>query len=102
MLSSFNGFLDKKYSPLVRSMNKKYKPSPRPMLTTPEEKTNQFRKNIRIGSTVLVAEKINYYNGTLTRGRVIKILTPRAFHPRGIKVLLDNGKVGRVQKILVF
>ena len=52
------------------------------------------RKNIKIGSTVLVIEKKNYKNGKLTKGKVKKILT------KGIKVMLDNGTVGRVQDIL--
>ena len=58
------------------------------------------RKNIKIGSTVLVIEKKNYKNGKLTKGKVKKILTNKRNHPRGIKVMLDNGTVGRVQDIL--
>ena len=99
---SFNGFLDKKYQPLLRSMKRKYKPQPRPMTTKVDDQLGKYRRNIRIGSIVLVAEKMNYYNGILTRGQVIKVLTPRPFHSRGIKVLLDNGRVGRVQQVLVY
>lgn len=102
MAAEFNGFLDNKYQPLLRAMKRKYKPTPRPISTTPDENPGKFRRNIRIGSVVLVAEKENYRSGILTRGQVIKVLTPRQFHPRGIKVLLDSGRVGRVQQILVY
>lgn len=62
--------------------------------------THTHRKNIKIGSTVLVIEKKNYKNGKLTKGKVKKILTNKRNHPRGIKVMLDDGTVGRVQDIL--
>jgi len=99
---SFNGFLPEKHKPLLRQMKKKYEPKPRPINTNPDENPGKFRRNLRIGSVVLVAEKENYRSGILTRGQVIKILTPRPFHPRGIKVLLDSGRIGRVQQILVY
>lgn len=99
---SFNGFLDPKYSPLLRSMKKKYKPQTRPIPKNTNGSLGQYKSNIRIGSIVLVAEKENYRTGLLTRGQVIKILTPREYHPRGIKVLLDSGRIGRVQQILVY
>ena len=50
--------------------------------------------------TVVVIEKKNYKNGKLTKGKVKKILTNKRNHPRGIKVMLDDGTVGRVQDIL--
>lgn len=34
-------------------------------------------------------------------GVVKEILTPKAHHPRGIKVRLMDGQVGRVQEILL-
>ena len=67
-----------------------------------EESNNYYRDNIKIGSTVLVAEKKNYRNGKLTKGKVEKILTNKRRHPRGIKVRLDSGIVGRVQKIIKY
>ncbi|MHB9094910.1 MAG: DUF2196 domain-containing protein [Eubacteriales bacterium] len=36
----------------------------------------------------------------MTTGEVQKLLTPRQVHPRGIKVRLTSGQVGRVQKIM--
>ena len=38
--------------------------------------------------------------GKLTRGIVDKLLTNSAIHPRGIKVMLQDGQVGRVQDII--
>lgn len=58
------------------------------------------RSDIKPGTRVLVVEKHNQRSGTLTEGIVARILTPGANHPRGIKVMLQDGKVGRVQKIL--
>jgi len=49
---------------------------------------------------VRVVEKQNQRAGTLTEGIVQRILTNSPHHPHGIKVLLDNGIVGRVKEIL--
>jgi uncharacterized repeat protein (TIGR03833 family) len=57
------------------------------------------RLNIRPGMAVLVVLKQDQRTGKLTRGIVKDILTPSANHPRGIKVRLQNGLVGRVQQI---
>jgi len=45
-------------------------------------------------------EKQNQRTGVLTEGIVARILTKSPTHPHGIKVMLDNGKVGRVQAIV--
>jgi uncharacterized repeat protein (TIGR03833 family) len=37
--------------------------------------------------------------GKLTHGKVARILTSSSNHYRGIKVMLEDGQVGRVQKI---
>lgn len=58
------------------------------------------RSDIRIGARVQLVEKHNQRTGELSEGIVARILTPGANHPRGIKVLLTDGRVGRVQKIL--
>jgi len=57
------------------------------------------RENIRAGLEVGIVEKHNQGSGTLTKGVVEEILTNSSFHPRGIKVRLASGKVGRVQII---
>ena len=58
------------------------------------------RNNIKIGLNVLVVEKHNQRTGELTEGIVSKILTNSKNHPHGIKVMLDDGIVGRVKEIL--
>lgn len=58
------------------------------------------RSDIKIGARVNVVEKQNQRNGKLTEGIVIRLLTNSPNHPRGIKVMLEGGIVGRVQKIL--
>ncbi len=57
------------------------------------------RDKIRIGTKVLIIQKQDQRTGNLTEGKVKRILTSSNFHPHGIKVELDNGKIGRVQKI---
>ena len=60
---------------------------------------HMYRKNIRPGIRVLIVEKQNQRNGKLTSGTVQRLLTNKSYHPRGIKVMLDDGTVGRVQVI---
>lgn len=57
------------------------------------------RGNIHLGLEVLVVKKEDQSTGKLTAGAVKDILTNSAHHPRGIKVRLMNGEIGRVQKI---
>lgn len=59
----------------------------------------QTRDNIKIGSPVSIVEKQNQRTGELTDGYVADILTNSPVHPRGIKVRLQSGEVGRVQII---
>ena len=58
------------------------------------------RSAISIGETVDVVLKKDQPTGRLTRGRVKRILTKSPTHPHGIKVMLEDGQVGRVQSIL--
>ena len=58
------------------------------------------RDNIKIGSKVLVVQKQDQRSGKLAEGVVIRILTNSMNHPRGIKVMLEGGIVGRVQKVV--
>ncbi|NRY62964.1 YwbE family protein [Clostridium beijerinckii] len=57
------------------------------------------RSDIKIGATVLVVQKQDQRTGKLTEGIVGKILTNSSEHHRGIKVMLENGIVGRVKEI---
>ena len=58
------------------------------------------RENIEIGLEVEVVLKKDQRTGDLTHGFVKRILTKSKFHPHGIKVMLDDGKVGRVKEII--
>lgn len=55
------------------------------------------RSEIRVGSFVWVVEKENYGKNVYTQGVVKEILTSAGIHPRGVKVRLMDGTVGRVQ-----
>lgn len=58
------------------------------------------RSNVKTGARVLIVQKQNQRTGKLTEGIVMRLLTNSPRHPRGIKVMLEGGIVGRVQKIL--
>ena len=58
------------------------------------------RNEIRPGLRVQIIEKHNQRNGELSEGIVARILTKSPAHPHGIKVMLEDGRVGRVQSIL--
>ncbi len=58
------------------------------------------RNQLHPGMRVQVVEKQNQRSGLLTEGMVARILTKSPAHPHGIKVMLVDGLVGRVQAIL--
>jgi uncharacterized repeat protein (TIGR03833 family) len=58
------------------------------------------RENIHPGLVVDVILKKDQSTGKLTRGVVMDILTNSPVHPRGIKVRLKDGQVGRVKTII--
>ena len=58
------------------------------------------RINIKIGNNVLVVKKNDQRSGKLTEGIVERILTNSQNHPHGIKVMLDDGTVGRVKEVI--
>lgn len=53
---------------------------------------------VRPGVDVQIVLKADQRSGKLTQGKVQDILT-RGDHPRGIKVRLQNGQIGRVQSL---
>ena len=57
-------------------------------------------QNIKIGSIVRVVQKNDQKTGELTEGKVKKILTRSTTHPHGIKVVLENGIIGRVKELV--
>jgi uncharacterized repeat protein (TIGR03833 family) len=57
------------------------------------------RSDVARGADVSVVLKEDQRTGKQTRGIVQDLLTNSSFHPHGIKVRLQGGKVGRVQVI---
>ncbi|MCO5387517.1 MAG: YwbE family protein [Desulfosporosinus sp.] len=60
----------------------------------------QERSNMHSGITVDIVLKRDQRTGKRTRDIVKDILTNSQKHPRGIKVRLDDGQIGRVQEII--
>ncbi len=60
------------------------------------------RKYIFPGTEVDIVLKEDQSSGKLTRGIVKSVLTSSKEHSRGIKVKLEDGRVGRVQSIVSF
>jgi uncharacterized repeat protein (TIGR03833 family) len=58
------------------------------------------RHEIKPGAAVWIIEKEHYGTNHYKQGIVEKILTSREFHPRGIKVRLTDGSIGRVQWLM--
>jgi uncharacterized repeat protein (TIGR03833 family) len=58
------------------------------------------RAQIKIGGQVRIVLKKDQRTGKLVEGRVKEILTNSPTHPHGIKVRLDDGRVGRVKELL--
>jgi uncharacterized repeat protein (TIGR03833 family) len=65
-----------------------------------QEQNVPNRNQIKPGMRVKIVEKQNQPSGRLTEGIVGRILTSSPTHPHGIKVMLVNGKVGRVQEVV--
>lgn len=58
------------------------------------------RETIKIGSIVRVIKKSDQKTGKISEGIVKEILTKSKFHPHGIKVILEDGIIGRVKEIV--
>jgi len=56
--------------------------------------------DISPGIEVYIVLKKDQRSGKRTRGIVKDILTNSSFHPRGIKVRLQDGQIGRIQEII--
>jgi len=65
-----------------------------------KQKTGKNRKDVKIGSEVYIVLKKDQRTGKRTKGIVKDLLTRSSFHPHGIKVRLEDGRVGRVQEII--
>ena len=58
------------------------------------------RSAVKPGEAVWIIEKENYGTNNYKQGIVQDILTSAPNHPRGIKVRLTDGSIGRVQWIM--
>lgn len=58
------------------------------------------RADIKPGISVMVELTEDKRTGKLTGGTVKEVLTSSPTHPHGIKVILDNGMVGRIKRII--
>lgn len=59
-----------------------------------------YRHNLQLNQEVDVVTKRDQKTGALTRGKIRWILTSKPYHSRGIKVMLIDRTVGRVQVII--
>jgi uncharacterized repeat protein (TIGR03833 family) len=69
-------------------------------METMSQKNGKNRKDVKIGSEVYIVLKKDQRSGKRTKGVVKDLLTRSAFHPHGIKVRLEDGRIGRVQEII--
>ncbi len=58
------------------------------------------RADIKPRIDVMVELTEDKRTGRLTGGRVKEVLTTSPNHPHGIKVMLENGLVGRIKQII--
>jgi uncharacterized repeat protein (TIGR03833 family) len=58
------------------------------------------RADVKPGIEVMVELTEDKRTGRLTGGRVKEVLTSSPIHPHGIKVMLENGMVGRIKQII--
>jgi len=58
------------------------------------------RADIKPGIDVRVELTEDKRTGRLTEGKVKEVLTSSPNHPHGIKVMLENGLVGRIKQII--
>lgn len=58
------------------------------------------RADVKPGIAVMVELTEDKRTGRLTEGKVKEVLTSSPNHPHGIKVMLENGLVGRIKLIV--
>lgn len=58
------------------------------------------RDELQVGQQVEIIEKANQKTGEISQGVIKRILSHGFSHPHGLKVELDNGKIGRVKRDL--
>jgi uncharacterized repeat protein (TIGR03833 family) len=58
-----------------------------------------IRNSLAPGMKVVIVEKQNQATGEESSGTIERILTHSPSHPHGIKVMLTDGRIGRVKRI---
>jgi uncharacterized repeat protein (TIGR03833 family) len=58
------------------------------------------RVDVKPGISVMIELTEDKRTGRLTGGKVKEVLTSSPNHPHGIKVMLENGLVGRIKQII--
>lgn len=71
--------------------------NPREVKSTATLASGTNRSDVQRGRRVAIVMKADQSSGALTEGVVRDILTNASVHPRGIKVRLESGEVGRVK-----
>ena len=69
-------------------------------METMSQNNGKNRKDIKIGSEVYIVLKKDQRSGKRTKGIVKDLLTRSSSHTHGIKVRLEDGRIGRVQEII--
>ncbi len=72
-----------------------------PLEKSIEKPSGTHREYIHRGTEVDIVLKKDQPTGALTHGIVQALLTSKPVHPRGIKVRLTSGEVGRVQNVYI-
>ena len=75
------------------------RPPPPPIPPPGADGRGCFRELLPPGTSVWVIQKEHQRSGQLTAGLIGRSLGRQEYHPRGIKVMLQSGIVGRVSKI---
>lgn len=68
-----------------------------PSVPLPSRATGTVRGELRRGQRVAIVMKADQATGKLTEGQIRDLLTNSEEHPRGIKVRLETGEIGRVR-----
>jgi uncharacterized repeat protein (TIGR03833 family) len=68
-----------------------------PVTVAVTKRSPMRRSDVRRGGRVAIVTKLDQPTGRLTHGVVRDLLTNSELHPRGIKVRLETGEIGRVQ-----
>jgi uncharacterized repeat protein (TIGR03833 family) len=58
------------------------------------------RADVKPGIDVMVELAEDKRTGRLVGGKVKEVITSAPNHPHGIKVMLENGQIGRIKQII--